>query len=429
MRGRLDFYRVALRGRPTYYLSLASLFASIALFVLSPYSFSLNWTAGAVLLLISSCLWAYDWARLKRAKIRVEKLESPWVRDVGIPGAEPVELHDGRGQSIVAVWPKVDEALPATTATVSRSRLPVKIPAAVQPYVIDILEAKTATRSVYNGKLIRQNTDLTAALLAEGGTVELGTTDYYTMLCTDYLADSRLMRQSSDGVVLHGPPLMTDRNLNLRPLSDQAMANVVGVSTLAFTADGVLALVLQAPTAQSSPGLWAPSGSGSMDPRDYRTLRESTELRAIVAAAMERELCEECNIRYDEIEWTRVLGFYRWLEKGGKPEYVGVTRLALGSDKLHGRPVRFVELPWVERSVCNIGVDLEALRDQPDSIPELHTVFDWERRPDVELQARISLPLFMCFRALGRALLREDSVGQDVRGIQPERFRAEESPA
>jgi hypothetical protein len=30
-------------------------------------------------------------------------------------------------------------------------------------------------------------------------------------------------------------------------------------------------------------------------------------------------------LAYSEMEWTMVLGYFRWLNKGAKPEYVGVT--------------------------------------------------------------------------------------------------------
>ena len=43
---------------------------------------------------------------------------------------------------------------------------------------------------------------------------------------------------------------------------------------------------------------------------------------------MERELREETGIRQDEIRDTKVIGFARWLERGAKPEFFGITQLS-----------------------------------------------------------------------------------------------------
>ncbi len=42
---------------------------------------------------------------------------------------------------------------------------------------------------------------------------------------------------------------------------------------------------------------------------------------------MERELREETGLRHEEIQATRITGFARWLERGAKPEFFGITEL------------------------------------------------------------------------------------------------------
>jgi 8-oxo-dGTP pyrophosphatase MutT (NUDIX family) len=60
-------------------------------------------------------------------------------------------------------------------------------------------------------------------------------------------------------------------------------------------------------------------------------------LQDIVRRGMERELREETGIRPDEIRHTKVIGFARWLERGAKPEFFGITELSTTGKDLSGR--------------------------------------------------------------------------------------------
>jgi len=147
--------------------------------------------------------------------------------------------------------------------------------------------------------------------------------------------------------------------------------------------------------AQSSASLWAPSGSGSVDLRDMRALKaRSQRLRDVIAAAMVRELVEESHVTARDIEWTEVLGYFRWLTKGGKPEYVGVTRLRLASEDFANRRVRLTETPFVDSILASFEIDLDLLAANPDRPTALLRAF----RPHT------SMPLYVCVRALGYRL-------------------------
>jgi 8-oxo-dGTP pyrophosphatase MutT (NUDIX family) len=60
-------------------------------------------------------------------------------------------------------------------------------------------------------------------------------------------------------------------------------------------------------------------------------------LQDILKQGMERELREETGIRPDEITATRVTGFARWLERGAKPEFLGITELSASARDLERR--------------------------------------------------------------------------------------------
>ena len=72
------------------------------------------------------------------------------------------------------------------------------------------------------------------------------------------------------------------------------------------------------------------SASGSVD---YKDSKSSKNLGEIIINAMNRELCEECNIQKNNILNTRIIGFGRLLDRGGKPEFFGITHLNMTSDQ------------------------------------------------------------------------------------------------
>ncbi len=46
---------------------------------------------------------------------------------------------------------------------------------------------------------------------------------------------------------------------------------------------------------------------------------------------MERELFEETGLRADQVESICAIGFARWMERGAKPEFVGLATLGAPS--------------------------------------------------------------------------------------------------
>src|SRR5690606_28384422 len=110
------------------------------------------------------------------------------------------------------------------------------------------------------------------------------------------------------------------------------MANHVGISTLAVTRDGQLLVWNQDGRAQHSRNQLAPTGSGSCDWKDFEATRgagEGNTLMQVVLRAMERELREESSLQgvADARITSRVLGYFRWMNRGGKPEFVGISRV------------------------------------------------------------------------------------------------------
>lgn len=158
-------------------------------------------------------------------------------------------------------------------------------------------------------------------------------------LCTFDVEDisNRAYPQSRWLCVDHFP--VDDRERSAQPriksLEASMLSNHIGGNTIAFTRDRRLVLRRQA-RAMRSVGLLAPTGSGSLDYRDCRSERHT--LGQLVIAGMTRELLEENHAPGQTIiDWagdTRIIGFFRWLGKGGLPGFLGITRVSVDSHHL-----------------------------------------------------------------------------------------------
>ena len=105
---------------------------------------------------------------------------------------------------------------------------------------------------------------------------------------------------------------------------------------------------------------------------------------------MQRELWEEnggneLGYRLDEIGTTKVLGFYRWLRRGGKPEFVGITKLNCSLDELNPDQTELID------------TTNKAITDTfyLETLDELARVIK-----DIKAIENTSLPLEMCLDAL-----------------------------
>lgn len=124
------------------------------------------------------------------------------------------------------------------------------------------------------------------------------------------------------------PPM----NMNTDPikaLGESDFSDHIGISTLLYTKDGYFYVFRQAGNAGYNANKYMPTGSGSMDYKDFKW---GGDLRQIVIRAAERELAEESSIKklmgkntFSGFVHTIVVGYYRDMERGGKPEFCCVS--------------------------------------------------------------------------------------------------------
>ena len=125
--------------------------------------------------------------------------------------------------------------------------------------------------------------------------------------------------------------------IRMKSLEATGLSNHMGGNTLAFTNDRRLVITRQSRGSLRSVRLLAPSGSGSLDYNDFKKGTRDT-LGRVVTTGMEREFLEENHAQGAAFHgWTlatRIIGFYRWVGKGGLPGFLGVTRVGADSSEL-----------------------------------------------------------------------------------------------
>lgn len=155
------------------------------------------------------------------------------------------------------------------------------------------------------------------------------TAGYYDSFLTNEISGRYLKTGENGKTVITSRyvfPAIKDRkgDMRLLDLEHSQMNNHIGCSTIGITADGYMLLWRQGEKTQFNRGRLVPTGSGSCNPSDLA----GHNFSATIIRAMERELREESTPERKEGEYkTKILGFFRWIQRGGKPEFIGITRL------------------------------------------------------------------------------------------------------
>lgn len=167
----------------------------------------------------------------------------------------------------------------------------------------------------------------------KNGTVYCHKGSYYDTFLTNQICGKKLQSIKDDRIISDARPFFPvdihENKMHMQEITKADMNNEIGVSTIGITNDNYIIFWKQNTKAQSSTGLLVPTGSGSCD---WKDLDNSKNFNDTIIAAMKRELWEEsggtnyCK-NYKEVGETRIIGFFRWIIKGGKPEFVGITKI------------------------------------------------------------------------------------------------------
>lgn len=305
--------------------------------------------------------------------------------------------------------PKPDVGLLLTAPTAllrSKTRVNVTVAEAtfvprpqLRRYALPYLSARARTSAMFNGDVVGLASDLPepGEIDAE---VHLHRCAYFDFVSTNEFAQADVRRGNE--TVFSGRNLFVRRNGRLRTITDSWLANVIGISTLAFTKDGKLIIAFQTKESVGSPRRLAPSGSGALEQKD---LDAGGSLEDIIVRGVNRELCEETRIKPDEIEGTRLIGFGRWLTRGAMPEFSAVTLVNADSHDICARPVSRSEAKFVKSVSATRLLPIDTW--DPDAPGKM--------LPD-ELDRWIaSFPLVLALSALAECVVENSEIGALIR--------------
>ncbi|WP_143728208.1 hypothetical protein [Micromonospora cremea] len=249
-----------------------------------------------------------------------------------------------------------------------------RLPRDLRTWSLDYLSRRAKTGKIYNDQVLCLASDLLG-----DDVVKLRAGRYFDFMCSNLFAPLDIWEAGRKSPVLRGRDLILDPDGQLISLKRSRLANLIGVSTLAFTTDGRLLLVAQTHDNIGSPGLLAPSGSGALEPKDVPANMADWTIQRIVSNGAERELREECHLKPSEIEGSSVVGHGRWISRGAMPEFCAVTLLRLTGDQMLDRSPRRVEQSYVHEFM---PVSLAPLRhwdpSRPlDMLPEHRQAISW----------------------------------------------------
>lgn len=288
-----------------------------------------------------------------------------------------------------------DRMLQAGPVQVMADETPYQLPAELRELAPIALHAVRSDKVIFNDTHLGLRDDLLPASSSESRPLRLVETSYFDHVCSAELCQYTVIDQATNAETEIRRLELIDPGGRLVTLAASRVANIIGVSTLAFTSDDLLLMVPQSKNNVASRRLYAPSGSGSLDPADWQAAGDGASLQDILVHGMERELCEETGISPDDVGQTQVVGFGRWLERGAKPEFFGVTRLKMRASDVKTARVSAAEKIYSDR-VRPVFVDLDRLEQELRDGQPIHRAPSCP--PDVRKTG--SLPLIAGLRAV-----------------------------
>ena len=195
---------------------------------------------------------------------------------------------------------------------------------------------------IFNGHLVRLGTDI---VNDDNLVIKMQKTDYFSNIATNDSIYEISKNYTDINYSLDGYQFSVDgsidmdkeKEVKLLNLSTSYCANIIGISTLAITKDRKIIVLVQG-SGEINTSKLVPSGSGSAE---FCNIKKFNNFNDYLCHEMHREMLEEVqvskvnfkilnNTRYDIRNYTAktyLIGYCRLLERGGKPDFFGITEL------------------------------------------------------------------------------------------------------
>lgn len=373
---------------------------------------------------------AERWERYRRISI----VENPfylralaaceWPDGFDLHGADRRLPHDGRIERDRLIGADPDTIRPYLTSPAVNAQLD----GASSPLTIEPRRYKVSDRLIQyqfhslglfsphdNEEKVGLRTDPTPELLSSGRPIHIQHTDYFSGTASNEMATKQFELVREDGL---GPPVLLASTSDaiiargrLIDLEGSELSNHIGVSTLLLSEDNQLIIQRQGDQNVSA-GQLGPGASGSLDRHDLRSAGHPPTLQALCRIGMEREATEEVGARFSAPGQATVLtGYARYLLRGGKPEFFGISRSITSRRKLR----RGTQESRYVKAIEPIGFDPHA----PGLIDTIDRLLEdgWDARD-------FGVSLIVCLR-LARAWLETAPPDALARiGLAPDRSSA-----
>ena len=325
-------------------------------------------------------------------------------------------VGDG-GIGTVITSDELDSQLLTRTVNVRWIDRKFKVDTSLRGYIPAILRQINENRRVFNGQCVRMNTDLRPQSGTKSDEITMSPTNYFDFICSNELFRYKVSdRKNPRELKTLGELGLLDYENKFFDLSGSRLANVVGVSIVALTKDGYLILTRQTSYNSVNADLLLSTGSGSLDLRDVKACSPKNvpkrgedlklNLGQLIEQGMLREMEEESGISKTHCTDTQIVGYSRWLDRGGKPEFYGFTVLNLDYEEVMHLKIKGFEKAYSKNSEGVRAKDL-----QWDDISNLK--FESLGK---DLSKSVALPLAFNLRAIAMQL-----------GISSSHFRAPKS--
>ncbi|AQG80222.1 hypothetical protein [Spirosoma montaniterrae] len=161
--------------------------------------------------------------------------------------------------------------------------------------------------------------------------------DYYSSYLTNEISATKIVSKiRGKGYVGFDPSITFPQDnifgeRRIKEFGEYLYGNHLGTSTLAISSNKYLCIWRQNVKAQQSSNLLVPTGSGSTD---WKDLKNTASLKNLVVKTINRELYEESlkrgsNLKPKDVEETILIGYFRRFIRGGKSEFLGISRLSV----------------------------------------------------------------------------------------------------
>lgn len=183
--------------------------------------------------------------------------------------------------------------------------------------------------------------DMADALMDETRGITVRKSFYFDALLTAEAFRSRIIRNNITGDrevytdLTTYFPVRQERvdgeaiGVRLREDFFQKVSGHIGITTLLVTENRRVAMLHQGDTKAVGARTVTLGGSGSLDYEELTRAGNPSDFRKVVTRGMAREMCEETGMQtwFDAVHHNTLLtGFFRWIDRCAKPEFIGITR-------------------------------------------------------------------------------------------------------